>query len=587
MPAEEFGAGGKTMSDCVRDNPALMAEWNWEKNDALRLFPDKLTTGSNKKAWWKCAKGHEWEDPIYKRADGKKCPYCENKRVLIGYNDLQTLFPLLAKEWDFEKNTQVDMLAVVPGSAKRVWWKCSVCGYSWETSVRARTQRSTGCPQCMKKKRAETRQKTILEKNGSIADPVLLKEWHYEKNGEAKPSQFTSYSNQSVWWRCSTCGYEWKARISNRAKLGRGCPCCVNHVVVKGKNDLATVRPALAQEWHPTKNGDLTPEQVTIGCGKKVWWLCPKGHTYQASVMHRGHGTNCPICNEGRQTSFAEQALFYYVRQVYPDAISRCKDILPGRMELDIYIPSAQLAIEYDGVYWHKGKRDREEEKYDLCREKGIRLIRIREEELSDTSRKTADILYHMDNLDTQQGLEKMLKHLLDQLDPHSNFRTRKDPRCVHSPVDVNVRRDEFKIREYMAECKEDSLADLRPDLAAEWHPTKNEGLTPYRVTLGSSIRVWWRCRVCGHEWQTTVGHRVSGTGCPVCYRQRNKECHPLAKKIYQYTVTGEFVREWKSISEAARTLSINSSNITMCAKRKRNQAGGFCWKYDPPPEEK
>lgn len=180
-----------------------------------------------------------------------------------------------------------------------------------------------------------------------------------------------------------------------------------------------------------------------------------------------------------------------------------------------------------------------------------------------------------------------MLKHLLDQLDPHSNFRTRKDPRCVHSPVDVNVRRDEFKIREYMAECKEDSLADLRPDLAAEWHPTKNEGLTPYRVTLGSSIRVWWRCRVCGHEWQTTVGHRVSGTGCPVCYRQRNKECYPLAKKIYQYTVTGEFVREWKSISEAARTLSINSSNITMCAKGNRNQAGGFCWKYDPPPKEK
>ena len=90
----------------------------------------------------------------------------------------------------------------------------------------------------------------------------------------------------------------------------------------------------LAKEWHPTANGTLTPQQVTIGSGKKVWWLCPRGHSYKASVMHRGHGTNCPDCNSGRQTSFAEQAVFYYIKQVYPDAISRCSDILPGRMEL-------------------------------------------------------------------------------------------------------------------------------------------------------------------------------------------------------------------------------------------------------------
>ena len=572
------------MLEYICENPMLMAEWNWEENNEIGLDPNKLTIGSNKKAWWKCAQGHVWQETIEKRKKGKKCPVCTNKRVLIGYNDLKTKFPLLAEEWDAEKNMHIDMFSIVPGSARKVWWKCSVCGYSWEAPVRARTQKSCGCPKCMKKKGAQTRKKTILEQNGSITDPVLIKEWNYQKNGNLTPDQFTNGSNEKVWWRCSKCGYEWQAKISNRAMLNRGCPACVNRAVVKGKNDLATVRPALAKEWHPFANGELTPDQVTIGCGKKVWWLCPKGHEYQASIMHRGHGTNCPICNEGRQTSFAEQAIFYYIRKIYPDAINRCKDIISNRMELDIYIPSIRLAIEYDGVYWHKGKSKREGEKYRLCSEKGIKLIRIKEEKMGplEERQKIADVVYHMDRLDNLSILEKMIQVLLRELDPCSNMWTKKYWHQDYSKVDVDIKRDESEIREYMTGSKKSSLADLKPDVAAEWHPTKNGTFMPDQVTLGSSIKVWWKCHVCGYEWQTTVNHRVNGTGCPACYQKRVKECHPLAKKIYQYSLNGDLIREWKSISDASRALSISSSNITMCAKGKRNRAGRFRWSYSP-----
>ena len=97
--------------------------------------------------------------------------------------------------------------------------------------------------------------------------------------------------------------------------------------------------------------------------------------------------------------------------------------------------------------------------------------------------------------------------------------------------MDVDIKRDESEIREYMTGSKKSSLSDLKPDLAIEWHPTKNGTFRPDQVTLGSSIKVWWKCRVCEYEWQTTVNHRVNGTGCPACYHKRVQECHPLSKK--------------------------------------------------------
>ncbi|HSN23256.1 MAG TPA: zinc-ribbon domain-containing protein, partial [Methylomicrobium sp.] len=51
--------------------------------------------------------------------------------------------------------------------------------------------------------------------------------------------------------------------------------------------NLYVLRPDLAKEWHPTKNGNLGPKDVTPGSAKKIWWLCEKGHWWQASVRCR------------------------------------------------------------------------------------------------------------------------------------------------------------------------------------------------------------------------------------------------------------------------------------------------------------
>ena len=104
-------------------------------------------------------------------------------------------------------------------------------------------------------------------------NPSLAREWHPTKNGSLTPRDVTYGSGKKVWWLCSK-GHEWKATISNRSNA-TGCPYCSGQAVCED-NCLQTINPTLAKEWHPTKNGSLTPKDVTVSSKKKVWWICAK-----------------------------------------------------------------------------------------------------------------------------------------------------------------------------------------------------------------------------------------------------------------------------------------------------------------------
>ena len=187
--------------------------------------------------------------------------------------------------------------------------------------------------------------------------------------------------------------------------------------------------------------------------------------------------------------------------------------------ELDIYIPSIKLGIEYDGMAWHKAdKLPREKKKYRICQENGIRLLRLMEKPPENGILLTADeSLTIIDGpMYEKKHLTKVIRNLLDKIDPETNPWTRREP-VFHSRVDINLDRDEAEIRKYMTSLGKESFADKYPQLAKEWHPTKNGSLTPDKVKPRSNISVWWTCPTCGHDYYTTVGHRVEGTGCPRC----------------------------------------------------------------------
>lgn len=122
----------------------------------------------------------------------------------------------------------------------------------------------------------------------------LCKQFHPTKN-ILNPNQITFASAKKVWWICEH-GHEWEARVFGRTKNGSGCPVC------KGKKADATVNiailyPQIAAEWHPTKNGDLTPDQITPGSAKRYWWICLQGHEWKTSIIHRTKDhTGCPYC---------------------------------------------------------------------------------------------------------------------------------------------------------------------------------------------------------------------------------------------------------------------------------------------------
>ena len=107
----------------------------------------------------------------------------------------------------------------------------------------------------------------------------------------------TAYCNRKVWWQCEL-GHVYQAAVSARTNAGSGCPYCAGKKVLPGFNDLATREPKVAAQWHPTLNGTLTPEMVTAGSHKKVWWQCYEGHVWQTVICARtgSQKNGCPVC---------------------------------------------------------------------------------------------------------------------------------------------------------------------------------------------------------------------------------------------------------------------------------------------------
>lgn len=272
------------VNDFATKAPELVKEWDYDKNQPW--LPTEVSAGSSKKVWWKCQKGHSWEAVISSRAlNGRRCPFCCNKRVLAGYNDLQYLAPDIASEWDHEKNGNLKPTDVTQYSHAAVWWK-GKCGHGWKAQIANRSN-GAGCPYCDGKK--------VLYGFNDVESqcPDLLAEWDKERNVK-KPSETYCNTTKKLWWRCEK-GHSWQAPVYSRRK-GEGCPVCCNKKIIAGINDLASMHPELLNEWDYEKNNGLSPAKVGYRTDRCVWWKCNKGHSFKTSVYNRHNGTGCPFC---------------------------------------------------------------------------------------------------------------------------------------------------------------------------------------------------------------------------------------------------------------------------------------------------
>ncbi|MFC5452173.1 zinc-ribbon domain-containing protein [Paenibacillus aestuarii] len=505
--------------------PILIKEWHLTKNGDHT--PYNTGCGSEKKIWWLCEKGHEWSATPYNRTKGKTgCPYCSGRRATLE-NCLETKNKELSAEWHPSKNGTLSPRNVVSGTKRKFWWKCEK-GHEWEASVwnRAKPKNATGCPRCSG---------YILTEEKSLANskPELAKEWHPIKNGSETQNDVFIGSSKKVWWLCQN-GHEWQAIISSRSKKnGNGCPYCSGQLA-SPEYCLAVSKPNLAKQWHPTKNGTLTPYDVTPGSGKAVWWICKKGHERKVAVNSCSDKDDiCPICSAENKTSFMEQALYFYIKRVFANASNReIIEFMGKKSEADIFIPELNLAIEYDGFHHKKsGNIKKDERKNRFFYLNGIRLIRIRGADFPDLQAFGSSVITQYSN--KEEEITSVVQEIFQFI--RSEFvLSQTTIKEMIKQRDAQLDADRGNILEqYILSVKERNLSEANPDIAKEWHPTKNGSLLPENVFLNSIKKVWWICEK-GHEWPSTINHRTNngkrkGTGCPFCANKKVNAENSLA----------------------------------------------------------
>lgn len=187
---------------------------------------------------------------------------------------------LLSKLWDVEKNGVA--ASVLVRSFRPAWWRCEN-GHSFQRSPRSMLNDSS-CPNCRRGPSANSIAK---------ARPSLVPLWNVEKNGDLSPTTVDAAHASNAWWRCPK-GHDFQ-RPPLLMLRDSSCPECA-----LASSSLAAVNPAAAAEWHPKKNGDVTPDRVDADHLMNAWWICPRGHEFQATVRSRARGNRrCPICYGG------------------------------------------------------------------------------------------------------------------------------------------------------------------------------------------------------------------------------------------------------------------------------------------------
>lgn len=436
-------------NDVATRYPHLVQAFLPELNSGIDLstigksYPSKL--------WWRASCGHEVNVRISNCKETIPCAYCKGQKVLIGFNDLVTTNPETAKYWHPTKNLPRTAQSITKGNKTKAWWLCKE-GHEALTLTANKIKMGDQCSYC------EGRMFMSGENDFQTLYPETAKEWHRALNGDIIPSMVAGGSDKKYWWQCKQCDHTWEAPPSNRGKKGTGCPCCAGHVIKVGHNDLLTLYPKLASEWHPTKNGDLTPQGITAGSPKNIWWKCGKGHEWEAKVRGRavkGGGcyqcnlvslkvgsrsivenyahlleewdyekntrlpetysensnkpvwwickqdnsheweavianrtskkSGCPICWQVNATSLAEIAIGDFLESLGLDIKRNFTKLLDNGKEIDIWLPEYNVGIEYNGLYWHSeaaGKdRKYHKNKYDQCKEQGVQLIQIWEDD--------------------------------------------------------------------------------------------------------------------------------------------------------------------------------------------------------------
>lgn len=287
----------------------------------------------------------------------------------------------------------------------------------------------------------------------------------------------------------------------------------------KNKKSLAETHPEIAKDWHPTKNGELTPRDLTPGSNKKVWWKCNKGddHEWCVSPNNRVRSkSGCPFCS-GRYPSKGNN-----LKECFPKIAMEWHPVKNGKL-----LPENVTPVSGKKIWWmcsknnnHQwnamvGKRTTENEKTGCPYCSGRKFLEG--ESFGDLYPKIAKEWHPTKNgtktpfnFSVKNGYSAFWKcdkgddHIWKTSIYHRVHSKSGCPYCDGQRVDLKH-----------------TLRYLYPSIADEIHPTRNGKLIEKNIGVGYTKKIWWQCKIDkSHQWKSSPNSRFKQThftGCPFC----------------------------------------------------------------------
>ena len=249
---------------------------------------DKILPTSTRNAKWICPTcSGTYYASVKDMVNGlAKCPYCDNKRHLFGFNTLKALYPVIAEH--FSPNNGFTADDILSTSYRLVKWICPTCGGEYSASVKDMVNGHVECPYC-------NNQKPLAGFNTlKVLYPEIAKQM--TPNNDKGPDDVLPTSGYLAEWTCPTCGGEYFASVKDMVNGNVECPYCNNRKPLAGFNTLKVLYPDIAKQMTP--NNEKGPDDVLPTSAYFAEWACPIcGHKYRFCVQSRVElGNLCPAC---------------------------------------------------------------------------------------------------------------------------------------------------------------------------------------------------------------------------------------------------------------------------------------------------
>lgn len=444
------------------------------------------------------------------------------KRVITPDYNLAVCYPKIAELYS-DKNPDKANEVFPNLTAIRIWYR-KECGHEWRASPHAilacfrNKPDANGCPYCAGKR-------VDITNCAATSHPWMTEFYDTDLNLKTL-HEITIGSHIKRWWKCKY-GHKWQATLSHMResyerrltlKENKGVGCLVCHSwVVDQSNCAATTHPWLIDLFDENAN-TKTLYELTANSDQKLFWTCRYGHVWEArirSITNKQSKDGCPHCSPS--ISRPQILIYAEMKYLFEDAQLGRKI---NKTEFDVFIPSINLAIEYDGFPWHKNRMNADLQKNQKAIHLGIKLVRVRD----NRNGRLADNDILVDSPQYKVNFKTFIKPIAEQVMEHLGDNHQCSRKIKQYIIECGFRNYTFykSIREIsLSRNISNNITFTHPEKVKEWDYSINGNLNPEMFTRGSSAKVGWICSK-GHRWIVAIALRcLQNTGCPQCNKTR------------------------------------------------------------------